>query len=458
MNAPAAADRLPVSLKVGWGFGSVGTITVLNVNALLLLFFMTAVLGIAPAVAGTMLFAAKLVDAVLAPALGTISDRTRSRWGRRRPYMLAGAFVCGAAVAAIFNPPAFGPAGVQAWIMACLLVLAVGYTLFNVPYIAMPAEMTESPVERTSIMSWRIAFVSLGGLVTGFAPQFARMMGGGRDGYGATGLVVAAVLFVAMLVAVLASGRARATVPVADGEPGGLARFTVVFGNRPFLLLIAAKIMQLVGLASLTASALFLFKHALAQNEAMLGLYIMASTLASIASMPVWVALNRRFEKRTLYICGCLGFAGVTLTWLLAGPGEPAALVIGRGASAGLFSGGLLLMGQSILPDTIDYDCRRSGVRREGVYAGAYSLVEKGSMAFGPLLIGLILQSFGFQAAAGGAVAQSAEAVRGIYIGAALIPAMLYALSTIPLFFYDLTASKLKAARADPGLGARVRA
>ena len=88
-------------------------------------------------------------------------------------------------------------------------------------------------------------------------------------------------------------------------------------------------------------------------------------------------------------------------------------------------------------------------MRREGVYAGAYSFVEKGSMAFGPLLVGLILQAFGFQPSVGGAeVGQTEDALRGIYIGAALLPAALYALSTVPLFFYDLTDEKLAEADA----------
>lgn len=453
-TASIAADRLPAGLKVGWSFGSVGTLTVLNVNSLLLLFFMTAVLGIAPALAGTLLFAAKLFDAVAAPVLGAVSDRTESRMGRRRPYLLAGAFISAAAVAAVFNPPASFEAALPAYLMACLLVLALGYTLFNVPYIAMPAEMTDSPGERTSLMSWRIGFVSLGGLVTGFAPRLAVLLGGGREGYGRVGLILALVILAAMLVAFFAARRAR-VLPTARGSESGIGRFAVVFRNRPFMLVIAAKVFQLIGLASVSASALFLFRSVIGGDESLLFIFVLATTLASIASMPLWVRLGRRFPKRSLYIAGCVGFAAVTLSWLLAGPGEPTALVLARGLGGGLFSGGLLLMGQSILPDTIDYDCKRSGVRREGVYAGAYSFVEKASMAFGPLLIGLILQAFGFQPSKGGVVVQqTAEAIQGIYIGASILPAALYAVSVVPLLYYDLTAEKLRDA-AGPTVPAR---
>jgi glycoside/pentoside/hexuronide:cation symporter, GPH family len=440
----AAADRLPTGLKIGWGAGSIGTITVLNVNALLLLFFMASVLGLPPALAGTLLFGAKLVDAVAAPIVGALSDRTRSRLGRRRPYLLAGAFVCAVAVGAVFNPPDLPQSGLVAYLAACLLLLALGYTLFNVPYLAMPAEMTDSPAERTSIMSWRIAFVSIGGLFTGMAPQFAAQAGGGRAGFGLMGLILAVVVLAAMLMAFVAASRAHAA-PMGSPE-AGLRRFAAVLQNKPFMLLIGAKVLQLVGLASLTASLLFFVKHVLRADESLITVYILASTVATIIAMPVWVAAGRRASKRSLYIAGCLGFAALTLSWLLAGPGEPMSLVVLRGLLAGVFSGGLLLMGQSILPDTIDYDCRRSGTRREGLYAGAYSFVEKASMAFGPLLVGLILQAFNFRPSTGPGVAQPAEALTGIYIGAALLPAALYALSVVPLLFYDLTEDKLKAA------------
>lgn len=423
-------------VKVAWGFGSVGTITVLNVSALLLLYFMTQVVGLAPALAGTLLFAAKLVDAVAAPVLGVVSDRTRSRWGRRRPYMFAGAFVSALAIGLLFHPPTGSSAA--AYLFACLLLLALGYTLFNVPYLSMPAEMTDAPLERTSIMSWRIAFVSAGGLLTGFAPQLAQQWGGGFTGYGRVGWLLAAIVLVAFLVAVAAASRTR-ELPVASRPAGAFARFGVVFRNRPFLLILAAKVCQLVGLASLTASALFLFKHVLGADEALIGVWILVQTGTSMASMPIWTRLNRLADKRTLYIIGCVGFAAVTSTWTFAGADEPSGLIYGRGVLAGFFSGGLLLMGQSLLPDAIDWDCRRSGERREGVYAGAYSLIEKGSMAFGPLMVGLILQSVGFAPAKGGVdVAQSAQAIDGILVGAAILPALLYAASVVPLLFFRL--------------------
>lgn len=432
----AVTDHLPTSLKVGWGVGSVGTVSVLNVQSLLLLFFLTSVLGIAPATAGGLLFGSKLVDAVLAPIVGARSDRTTSPIGRRRPFMLAGAFVSALAVFAIFLTPVEGGAQLI-WVGGGLALLALGYSLFNVAYIAMPAEMTDSSTERTSIMSWRIAFVSVGGLLTSFAPLVAAKAGGGRAGYATMGTILAILILLAMLTAVASSARARGGQPSTSTQ-GTFARFGVIFSNQPFMLLIAAKILQLVGLASISASVLFLVKYVIGGSEGLVAAFGVTSGVVSIASMPLWVWASKRLGKRNTFIIACLGFATVTLTWLAAGPGENAITLALRGGCGGLFSGGLLLMGQSILPDTIAYDCERSAERREGVYAGAYSFVEKASMALGPLLIGLILQAFGFVPSRGAAAGQTAEALHGIIIGAAVMPTLLYGFSIVPLLFYTL--------------------
>ena len=432
--------RVSTGLKAAWGLGSVGTVTVLTINSLLLLFFMTSVLGLAPALAGSLLFGAKLVDAIFAPLLGGISDGWQGRMGRRAPFLLAGAFVSGLGVAMVFNPPAAFDTMLPVWIMLSLIVIAIGYTLFNVPYMAMPAEMTDMPAERTSIMSWRITFVSIGGLITGMVPQLVTKLGGGRTGYGIVGFILAGVVIAAMLSTFAAARRTR---QVAGGaQAGGFKRYLVVAQNRPFMLIIAAKVCQLVGLASLTASILFLMKNVLLQPDSTVGLYVTAATIATISTIPVWVWLGKRFSKRNLYIAACLLFACLTSSWLLAGANEPLPLILLRGFCSGTFSGGLLLMGQSLLPDAIDADCKRSGVRREGVYAGAYSFVEKASMAFGPLLIGLILQAFHFKPSLGKAVAQPAEALTGIYIGVAIVPAILYAVSIIPLLYFRLDAEE----------------
>jgi GPH family glycoside/pentoside/hexuronide:cation symporter len=268
-------------------------------------------------------------------------------------------------------------------------------------------------------------------------PQIAASAGGGRTGYSLVGFLLGTLAAAAMGSAFWASLRTRRVASTGKAEVG-FRQYAVVTRNRPFMLIIAAKVCQLIGIASLTASTLFLFKSVLNLADIAPAVFVGCSSLASILSMPLWVRLGKRFSKQALYGAACLLWALVNITWLLAAKNEPMLLVAARGLAAGIFTGGLLLMGQSLLPDAIDEDCRKSGVRREGVYAGAYSFVEKLCSALGPLIVGTILQVFHFQPNLPRGMDQPADAISGIYFGAAVLPPLLFALSVIPLIFLKL--------------------
>ena len=118
--------------KAGWGFGSIGTQVVTFSQSLFLLYFFTVILGLQPALAGLLIFSGKIFDALLSPWVGRMSDATHSRWGRRRPYLLAGALICAVGIAGLFNVSAATPL----LLLSGLLVISIGYSLFNIPYLA----------------------------------------------------------------------------------------------------------------------------------------------------------------------------------------------------------------------------------------------------------------------------------------------------------------------------------
>ncbi len=437
----AALAPLATALKAGWGFGSVGTQVLLFSQSLLLLYFFTTVLGLQPGVAGALLFAGKLFDAFIAPLVGNASDRAVTRFGRRRPFLLAGAVLCAAGLLLVFHPPVVSvPA-----LFAALVVISIGYSCFNIPYLAMTAEMTDSPSERTSLMSWRIAFVGVGTLIaTSLLPLVSRTGGGGATGYSRVGIVAAAVVFVAMTVAFFATRPARATATRGESV-SPLAMFAAVAGNRPFEWLLLAKLLQLVGLAASSASMLFFFKDVIGGDESMLAIWGAAANLVSIASMAFWPAIGRRFGKVPVYAASVIGFAVVGFSWLLAGPGTELAGVVVRAAVSGVFIGGLLLMGQSLIPDVIATDFARTGLRREGLLSGAYSFVEKASSALGPMVVGGLFQFLGF-GVPGAAARTDTQAV---YLAAAVVPAVAYLLSAWPVWQIGVSLRAEAAATAE---------
>ncbi len=440
---PASADRhiVPLKVQVGWGLGSLGTVIVLSIQSVFLLFFFTSVLGIQPGRAGTLILAAKLFDLVWGVVVGRVSDRSHTKWGRRRPFMLVGAFFTTIGILLVFCPPIISPA----YQIATLVALGVGYGLFNVPYLAMPAEMTIDPAARTRLISWRIIFVSIATLFTiGLLPSVVVWGGGGRAGFVLLAEMTAGLVGVSMLTTFAMTAPAR-FLDRTEAKPDRQTDWAAIWTNRPFLLLMAAKIMQLVGLAVGSAILLFFFTAVLGGAAGNVSLWSFIAYSVSIVSTPLWARIAAGREKRGLYIAGCIGYGLVTLSWLLAGPGEPFALIALRAALVGPCIACLLLMGQAMLPDTIEYDRKRSGFGREGVYAAVYNFVEKGTSAAGPFIVGWILQLVGFQPHPGAGVEQTPEAIRGVYIAMAVIPGALYVISTLPLVFYKLTASDLTA-------------
>jgi GPH family glycoside/pentoside/hexuronide:cation symporter len=424
-SAGAAADTLPLGLKIGWALGSAGTLAVFYTQAVLLLYFLTAVIGLQPAVAGTLIFFGKIFDALLAPVVGGLTDRARTRWGRRRPFLLAAAFVSAAGLVYTFNPPSEAPAA----IFVGLAIISVGYSLFNIPYLAMTAEMTDSPHERTSLMSWRIIFVGIGTLVaTSLLPLVAKAGGGGRHGYALVGGVAGSIVFATMMLCFVFTRSARATA--SGGEPYTIATMLRAVGqNKPFGFLLIAKLLQLVGVAATSASMLFFFKDVIGGGESVLALWGGAANIVSMLAMVFWPALGRRYGKVPVYAVSCAGYALVGLSWLLAGPGESLALVMMRSVASGVCIGGFLLMGQSLIPDAITDDFVRTGLRREGVFSAAYSVVEKVSSALGAMLVGFVFQAFGY-ASHGPGTGVSSDAV---YVAIGIMTPCAFLLSIVPV-------------------------
>ncbi|MEY3465862.1 MAG: MFS transporter [Gammaproteobacteria bacterium] len=430
-------------LNFGWGIGTLGASILLNSFAALQLYYLTNVLGIAIATASLVLFVAKIWDWIANPLMGLISDRTQTRWGRRRPYLLLGGFVAGGAFIVFFTSALTPISGSLVLVALSLALVGTGYTIFNVPYMAMPSELVDDYKERTKMISWRVFFIGIGTMVGVSTQRMAELLGDGAEGYARMALYVGAsiLVFMGWTFWGTAGGRAHArdrqSVPFFEQLRLGLQ-------NKPFAALLGTKFTQLFGLFTSTAMSIFVVKYVLGKEnpgEWMI-LFTLVSFLAQTASIPLWTRMTKRFEKRATYMVATVMFSVASLTWLLASPDESMEFFCLRATIKGFAAGGLLLMGQSMLPDTIEYDFRKTGLRREGIFSGLYSIVEKVASSFAPTLLGLGYAWFGFQSKA---PTQTVEAIDGIRYCAAFLPCLYFALSMIPLYFYRLTERELKA-------------
>ncbi len=420
------SGNLPGSLVIGWGIGSLGASTLHNGISFLALYYLSTVLGLDPAVAGTLILVAKIYDIATDPLMGWLSDRTRSRWGRRRPWLLAGALVSAAAFLLLFNPPFQSGPGLLVAAVIALLLYATGYTLFGIPYLAMPVEMTDDYNERSRLMSARTICLTLGILAGGaLAPVLVGVFGGGQAGYARMSWVMAGIILVTMLACFAGTRQARGTTPSAAPAVGTpTSPWRSALGNRPFVTLIASKFCHLVGVAVSMSSLIFLITTVLDRDASAMGGFVLASAAGSILSMPLWLAVSRRAGKRDTYLLAVACYLPALFSWLLADTGEVTALFLARGLLTGLATGGLTLAAQAMLPDTIEHDFHRTGLRREATFSAVYSVAEKLASATGPFLLGLVLST--------------ATGDSGILRAAVLIPALMTTLSAIALLFYRL--------------------
>ncbi len=433
----ALRKKLGAVVVFGWGLGSLGLAVIHNTLNVLLLPYLTVVVGLNPALAGSLVLATKVYDLATDLPMGWITDRTHSPWGARRPYLVAAGILTPLALFMLFAEPSLSP---ELWVLAALILYATGYTLFNVPYLSMPAELSMDTHIRTRMVAWRSLFIAAGTLFgVAIAPYLVGALGGGSDAYATLGLTMAVVVALAFFGCVWLTAAARVPETARDKSPT-IAQLQVLFGNPHFRTLLLIKISHLLALAIGAGSLFFFFRFALGYDLQTLGVYGAATTFAWALSMPVWTRLVRSRGKRWGYFWATLFYSVLTLSWLFAEYGEPLGLVLLRGALFGIASGGMLLMGNAMLQDIMDADYRESGERKNGLFAGSYSLVEKLSGGIGVQVLGLVLAFTGFDRAAS---EQPESAVMGIYVTAALIPAVLMVLSLFVIRRYSLVESRL---------------
>lgn len=454
--AAAPTTALPTWVMAGWGLGTLGPVIVLSATNALLLRFMTDYVGLGAGIASLLIGVSKLYDAFADPAMGWVSDHTRSRWGRRRPYLVAGGALLALSLFGLFWVPALDSDTARTLYMgATLIFYASAYTVFNIPYMAMPAEMSSSYHQRTALMSWRVCAVGLAQIIAMFmGTALVDVFGGGARGHLGMAAVLAPIVMASAVGCFLMTRDAPFTERSETHSPF-MMQARSVLTNRPYLVLIGVKLLTLTALSA-QAVFPFFFQRILGVSNLYLATYFAVASVALIVSQPLWIALSRRLGKRATFQLALAISIPVSLSWLLAHAGDPLWSVMVRAAAIGIAGGGALLMGQSLLPDTMEYDHLRTGLRREGIFAGFYTTVEKVAGALGIALVGAILSAAGYVQSRGVGVVQPESALTAIRLVIALLPSGVSLGALLLLFGYSLSEHRLQALRRPMGAGTAI--
>lgn len=424
--APVADRRL----RAGYGVGSVGTGIVVTVPGLLLLYYLTDVLGVAAGLAGVLLVLPKAWDVVLAPLVGRALDRggRRARWMSRAAWALPPAF------ALMFLSPVDGTLG-GLWVGAWFVVAATAFAFFQVPYIALPAAMTDDPSERTRTMTWRVALLAVGILVSGgLGPVLAGGDEGSRGGHALMGVVLALVL----LAALRSSARATAGVPDPGAAPGTAtptlgASLRTAWRSPPFRLLGVVYALQALAVAILLAGAPYVATYRL-DDHGLTSVMFVALIAPSLLVVPLWRrAADARGKSGALLAATALFLVAVALLTWAAGSGAVAPTLVLCGVLGAAYAG-LQLLPLSLLPDVTVAESARLGRPVTGAFTGVWAAGETAGAALGPGVYALALAAAGFASSdADERVAQTGTAVDAVLLGWTVAPVLLGAVSLLVL-------------------------
>ncbi len=388
---------------------------------------------------GTAILLTRIFDGITDPIIGALSDRTRTRWGRRRPFLAIGALPLALSVVALFAPPS--GAAAAPWFLACMTLAFLAWTVVQIPYQALGTELAGGHHGRTTLFAIRDGLWMLGTLVAAAAPATVRAV---REATGAPAdeaavfrtLGVAYAVLLAALPLWCAWRVPEPAAPVArqpDLTLDGLAG--VWRGNRPYRLLLLAYAVASLG-GALPGTLLFFYVEQVLQapaaTDALLGLYF----VAGFAGLPVWTWASRRLGKLRAFLAATLLSVGVFLGALWLGPGDVMAFA-GITVLSGLGFGATLLLPASMLADTLDFESLRSGTRREGLLLGIWGIVMKASAAIGA---GVALPLLGWWGYVSGAASQPPETVQAIRLLYCAVPCACYAVALAIAVRYPIDA------------------
>ncbi len=432
-------QKLSMSVKFRYGLADLGFALITSAMQFFLLFYYTDVAGINPALAGAALLVGKLTwDALNDPLFGYWSDRTRSRFGRRRIYMLIGAVPLGIAACIMFSLPK-GLTGVPAFLAVLLSFWLVDtfQTMASTPYYAMTPEMTRDYNERASLTSIRMVY-SVVGYILGAASTTILagvFQGAGlnlQQAWSTTGAVFGVIAAITILTTTL-SVKER---PELAGEPSKLPpfkAFATSFKNRPFIILMVAFILSSFSFTVLTALVPYFIQYQLDMKDQVSFVLLVMLLTIGIFLVPAKL-ISDRINKGPAYALGLL-IASLAVISSFFLPRGPSPLIYVVAAVAGLGFSAQWVFPWSMLPDVVEYDEKMTGERREGVYYGLWAFLSKFTGALGVAVSGWALQLYGYVPNA----EQTTRALFGIRFFFAVVPALVILVSLPFLVRYPIT-------------------
>ncbi|MHA7820243.1 MAG: MFS transporter [Erythrobacter sp.] len=441
VSAERSSAELPRWRRAAYGFGDFGFNLYWSTASMFLLYYYTDVLMLSATVAGLIFLVAMVWDGVSDPIMGYLAERTRTRWGSYRPYLLFGGPVLAISMVLMFYRPSTEGTALVVYAAATHVLFRTVYTIMSIPYSSLSARITRSSQVRNELSAWRMVSATSGGFLVAFTTL--RLVEYFGQGDLATGFFWTAICFAALslpVFLVLFATTEEPEMPLAKDDSqsavGLIEALRLLAQNRAFVLVFLATALLFMGGVMTSKTLIYYYKYTLG-DEAASGTALALMTGGAAIMIPLWALAATRIEKRTVWLSGLTISMLVSLA-IYVNPVEDVPVVTGLFALGAIGTAASYLSFWSMLPDTVEYGEWQSGRRVESLSFGLMSFVQKVSFGIAAAMLGFLLDWVGYSAN----VEQSAETLGAIKVMMTLLPAAFLAAAIALLWFYPITRAK----------------
>ena len=427
-----------VKEKMAYGLGDTASNLIFQTVMLFLAFYYTDIVGLSPTAVGIMFLAVRAIDAITDPLMGAFADKTKTKWGAYRPYLLWLALPFAVSSILAFTVPDFGDTGKLVCGTATYILLMLMYTAINIPYSALGGVITEDVSERVSVQSYRFVFAMIGGLiVSGLTLPMVEFFGQGDQAKGYQYAMITMSLFGMLLFILCFLGTKERARPATNENRGFQKTMKAVWANDQASILCVAAVILLTGLVLRGGMTIYYVREFLGMPDKVT-LVITLGTLGGLIGAALAFPLSKKVCKVKAYVSiQIVGFVLCIVNYFVPAEAFIMAIVLHVAWSLVLQMASPILW--AMIADTIDYGEWRSGERMTGVTYSTVIFFIKVGVAIGGFLTGTLLGYYGYVANE-----VTPEAQSGIAFIFTIVPGICFLLVAVVMMKYTLTASKLK--------------
>ncbi len=423
-NTQSNSSTLRTSEKLGFGLGDLGFGLFWSSTNLYLLFYYTDVLGLPNSTAGFIFMVAMLWDGISDPITGIIASKTRSRWGRYRPYLLFGSIPLAFSFAMMFYKPDLEINGLIIYAAVAHILFRTCYTVLAVPYGSLVAQMTRNSDERSGLAVARMLFATAAGIIVALCTlKLAKYLGDGdlNSGFFKVALIYAFISIPIFLLTFALtkeqSDDINSESTTQEPSPSWQELLAMLKGNGPFWLIFFSVVISMAAGALSDKVGIYYLIYAL-NGEDSIGETLAALGVVTAISLPIWAALAKRYSKRIVWLAGIASSITISSS-LYIYPLTNVASIMPFLILSAIAKGALYFSFWATLPDTVEYGEWKTGTRAAAFLVGFCTFAQKIAMGVAMGMLGIMLEVIGYQAN----IVQTPETLHSMKILLTLMPA-----------------------------------